>query len=98
MLSTEYDREADALYLRLRAGMACRTQEVDPGTLVDLDEHGELLGIEVIRPSRAWPLEEVLSRYHVAADDALMLRSLDPWRWQEPLHQGVGGSGRLALA
>ncbi len=98
MLSTEYDREADALYLRLRVGLACRTEEIDPGTLLDLDEHGELLGIEVIRPSRAWPLEEVLSRYQVAPDDGHMLRSLDPWRWQEPLNQDVAGSGRLPLA
>jgi uncharacterized protein YuzE len=71
-----YDSQADALEIVLRDGLVARTLEVDPGTLIDLDEHGRLLSVEVIRPARNWPVEEILSRYDVAPDDARTLRRI----------------------
>lgn len=72
-----YDQQADALYLQLVSGRAVsRTEQVDAGTLVDLDRLGNVLGIEVLRPARAWPLEEVLGRFGVDAPDASLLRRM----------------------
>ena len=71
-----YDTEADALDVRIAEGIVARTEEIETGTLVDLDEHGRLLSIEVIRPARRWPLELILSRYDVAQSDAEVLRRI----------------------
>ena len=72
-----YDNDSDALYVLLREGVAvARTEQIDPGTLVDIDRSGEIVGIEVLRPARAWPLDEVVSKFHVSEHDALMLRSV----------------------
>jgi hypothetical protein len=37
--------------------------------MVDLDRFGRALGIEVIRPARHWPIEEIINRFDVATDD-----------------------------
>lgn len=66
MISASLDTVADALYLQIRRGRVARTEELDSGTLVDLDTYGDPLGIEVIHPGRAWPLDEFLQRYNVS--------------------------------
>jgi uncharacterized protein YuzE len=51
MISTSYDPDADALsvWLAPPGRVSARTEEVAPGVLLDFDEAGELLGIEVLR-------------------------------------------------
>ena len=71
-----YDSQADALEIVLMDGIVARTLELDAGTLVDLDEHGRLLSIEIIRPARHWPVEEILARYDVSSEDARTLRRI----------------------
>ena len=72
-----YDNDSDALYVSFRDGVRVdRTEQIDPGTLIDLDRAGEIVGIEVLRPARAWPIDEILSRFPVAESDALLLRSV----------------------
>lgn len=72
-----YDKEADALEIELVVdAVSARTEQLDAGTLVDLDEQGRLVSIEVIRPAREWPLHEVLERFDIAPDDARVLESL----------------------
>lgn len=74
-----YDREADALYIALVSDRpVARTTEIDLGTLVDLDVRGRLLGVEVVRPARSWPLDAILDRYPVDAGTEAYLRSLFP--------------------
>jgi uncharacterized protein YuzE len=77
-----YDSEADGLDITLREGIVARTVEVDLGTLVDLDETGTTLNIEVIHPARAWPLDAVLERFPIDDADAAVLRSL--WAENKP--------------
>ena len=50
MVSLEFDREACALYVRLREGKPARSEPVGESIILDLDERGELLGIEVLLP------------------------------------------------
>jgi len=76
MLRMTYDQDADALYLRFRDGQVARTTQLDSGTLADLDAAGNLIGVEVIRPSRLWPLQEVLERFSLADDDRAMLKAV----------------------
>jgi uncharacterized protein YuzE len=75
-MTLNYDTQADALDITLVEGIVARTEEIDNGTLVDVDEAGNLLSIEVLRPARRWPLEEILDRYVVADDDAELLRAI----------------------
>ena len=63
-----YDSDANALAVTLGDGAVAQTVEFDSGTLVDLDENGEILTIEVISPARQWPLEEIASAYAIVGD------------------------------
>ena len=54
-MKLKVDREADALYLTLRDGPASETEEVAPGIIVDYDEKGQAVGIEMLHLSRRAP-------------------------------------------
>lgn len=71
-----YDNEADALAITLREGLVERTHEVEPGTLVDVDVAGNVLVIEIVGPSRRWPLDKLLKRFPIDAADAAVLRGM----------------------
>jgi uncharacterized protein YuzE len=60
-ITAEYDREADALYIRLREGERLRAVEIDETTYIDVDADGHALGIEVLYPSMGLALTEVVS-------------------------------------
>jgi uncharacterized protein YuzE len=50
MITTSYDLDADAfsLWLAPPGAVSARTEEVAPGVMLDFDEAGELLGIEIL--------------------------------------------------
>lgn len=50
MISTTYDAEEDALYVRVAARDAkvTDTREVEPGIMLDMDAAGRVIGIEVL--------------------------------------------------
>ncbi len=47
-MKIEYDNEVDALYIRIQDKEVCRTQEVEEGVNVDLDDKGAVIGLEII--------------------------------------------------
>ncbi len=48
----KYDRLSDALYIWIREGKVVDSEEVTPGVIVDYDENGEIIGIEILRFSK----------------------------------------------
>jgi len=50
VISTSYDAEADAMYVRIApTGAAVSdTRELEPGVILDLDSGGRLIGIEIL--------------------------------------------------
>ena len=73
-LSSVHDLEADALYITLREGDAARTVELDSGTLVDVDDDGTPLGLEVIHPHRDWPLDAFIRQFNIPLEQENALR------------------------
>ena len=52
LLNATYSKEADAYYVTLRRGKSLRQVHVGNGdTILDLNEHGTVLGIEVLNAS-----------------------------------------------
>ncbi len=51
------DREADALYLKLKEGRIAHTKEVGDGIILDLGDNDELIGIEILWLSDRVPSE-----------------------------------------
>ena len=47
-MKIEYDRRADAMYIRLRAGTVVESDEVRPGVVFDFDADGKVVGIEML--------------------------------------------------
>jgi len=58
-MQISYDRKADALYIRLRAGKFGTNKEVEEGVVLDLGEDGALLGIEVLEASSLLSLDDM---------------------------------------
>lgn len=50
MIKTSYDPEADAMFIWLgpEGAKSVRTEEVSPGVMLDYDECGKLIGVEVL--------------------------------------------------
>lgn len=51
MIHAEYDREADALYVRIADGDVAQSVEVDDHRVVDVDDRGVAVGLEVLYPA-----------------------------------------------
>ena len=88
-----YDHDADALYIEMSDSPVARTRQFDEGTIVDLDESGEVVGIEVLRPARDWPLEQIKSSFSLEKSTTAILDSLwgtahvqRPYPFTKPLH------------
>jgi uncharacterized protein YuzE len=51
-MKIEFDQQADAMYIRLRAGTVAESDEVRPGVVLDFDAEGRVLGIEMLDVSQ----------------------------------------------
>ncbi len=51
-MRVRFDQQADALYLRLDESRVVESEEIRPGFILDLDDRGEIVGIEILRRQR----------------------------------------------
>ena len=51
-MKIEYDTKADAMYIRLMAGTVVDSDEIRAGMVLDYDEKGNILGIEILDVSK----------------------------------------------
>ena len=58
-MKIEYSKEADALYVYFREIDVAKTREIEEGVLVDLDEKGHLIGIEILDVSKRLTPQEL---------------------------------------
>ena len=54
-----YDKEADAMYIKFREGKFAKNKKIDDFTILDIDEEGNILGIELLEVSRRIPIESL---------------------------------------
>lgn len=47
-----YDAEADAMYIEIDEGTFSKNEKLDDTTILDLDQEGHLLGIEILDVSK----------------------------------------------
>ena len=64
----EYDREVDALYLRLQEKYVARTIEIEEGLNLDLDDNGKLIGLEVLDATERYSLADI---FNVATENLI---------------------------
>ena len=55
-MKVRFDENADALYLRLDESRIVESEEVQPGIVLDFDEHNQVIGIEILRVKERVPL------------------------------------------
>ncbi len=60
-MKIEYDKEVDALYIRIQEKHVSRTQEVSDGVNLDFDEEGRLIGLEVLGASERYSLSDIFN-------------------------------------
>jgi uncharacterized protein YuzE len=53
MVSVEFDPEVNALYIRLKDGKVKTSEPLADNIIVDLDENNEVLGIEILLPTKS---------------------------------------------
>ncbi len=58
-MEISYDKEADAKYIEFRKGDCSSTKAIDRETIIDLDEKGNLLGIEFLSVSKRIPIKSL---------------------------------------
>ena len=58
-MEINYDKEADALYIEFRKGKFEKNKKIDDFTIIDLDEDGKILGIELLEVSTSKRISSV---------------------------------------
>ena len=58
-MKIEYSKDADALYVYFREMNVAKTREIEEGVMVDLDEQGHLIGIEIMDVSKRLTPQEL---------------------------------------
>jgi uncharacterized protein YuzE len=68
-MKIEYDREIDALYIRLQETHVARTVEIDEGVNLDFDETGKLIGLEVLDATERYSLADI---YNLSTENLVL--------------------------
>lgn len=58
-MKIKIDKESDALYFRLDDDDIVASEEVQPGIILDFDENGRVIGIEILSLSSRFPPEKL---------------------------------------
>ena len=74
-MQLKYDLNIGALYIRLTDHAVARTRGIDDNTNVDLDDAGNVVGIEVISIAHPWAFDDALRDYDIPADEVAQLRA-----------------------
>ena len=54
-MKMHYDEKSDALYLRLDESKIIESEEVQPGIVLDYNEHNQIVGFEILNAGKRVP-------------------------------------------
>lgn len=60
-MKIEYSKEADALYVYFREVNVAKSKEVEEGVVIDLDQEGHIVGIEILDASKRLTARELVN-------------------------------------
>ena len=55
----QYYSKTDMLYIKLSEGVSIESEEVAPGIVLDYDEHGQVIGVEIEDASKTVDLSKL---------------------------------------
>jgi len=73
-MKIEYDREVDALYIRIQEKYVAKTKEIAEGINVDFDEDGKVIGFEILDATERYSQTDIFN----LATENLILGSASP--------------------
>lgn len=96
-ITATYDREADALYVRLTAGARARAVEVDDMTYVDVDAGGDAVGIEFLYPSMRLNLSDPAAQFGLGSQLAAIVAAIAASGAPQPTTTGGSRVASMAI-
>ncbi len=60
-MKIEYSKEADAIYVYFKEEVVAKSKEIEDGVVIDFDEKGQLIGIEVLDVSQRFSLSDIVN-------------------------------------
>lgn len=78
MIIVEIDTAVDAGYIRVSDEAVASTSQFNDAIVVDLDEFGRVVGIEVLELACSLPVADLSAKYHMTDETIAVLRRLRP--------------------
>ena len=60
-MKIEYDKEVDALYIRIQEKAVSRTKEIEEGINLDIDEDNKIIGLEIISATERYSQKDIFN-------------------------------------
>jgi len=60
-MKIEYSKAADAIYVYFKEDFVAKSKEIEDGVIIDFDERGQLIGIEVLDVSQRFSLADIVN-------------------------------------
>jgi len=60
-MKIEYSKDADALYVYFREVAVAKSKEIEEGVVVDFDEDGHIVGIEILDARKRLTIKELVN-------------------------------------
>jgi uncharacterized protein YuzE len=60
-MKIEYSKEADAIYVYFKQEFVASSKEIEDGVVIDFDDEGHLIGIEVLDVSQRFSLADIVN-------------------------------------
>ncbi|MBE8539652.1 DUF2283 domain-containing protein [Geoglobus acetivorans] len=63
MVSVEFDPEVNAMFIRFKKGKVAESEPLADNVIVDLDENGEVIGIEILLPKFEEDQKKIVEKF-----------------------------------
>jgi uncharacterized protein YuzE len=60
-MKIEYSKDADAIYVYFKQDFVASSKEIEDGVVIDFDEKGQFIGVEVLDVSQRFSLSDIVN-------------------------------------